>query len=198
MTNALPRLATGWFQPVPAERLSLLRVAVGGYALLYLLLRFANLNSYGSFEDSQFDPVGPVALLSEPFDQGVVTLLLFATVGTGIAFVAGWRFALIAAGVTAFDDTVDATPAVYLAETKLLCPKAPAVNIAVISRRKKDFIEPHFGGRTIPFRGTPGFAFASLAIAFSDKVAGNLYRFSYLNRLRFEGLFQNLPGIAYS
>ncbi|HET9201497.1 MAG TPA: HTTM domain-containing protein [Dehalococcoidia bacterium] len=94
MTSALEGLAIRWFQPVPAERLALLRIAIGGYALLYLLVRFANLNSYGSFEDSQFDAVGPVALLSEPLDGSVVTLLLLATMGSGIAFVAGWRFAL--------------------------------------------------------------------------------------------------------
>ena len=92
--SALSALSGAWFVPVPAQRLALLRVIVGGYALLYLLLRFANLNSYGGFESNQFAPVGPVALLSGPLDSGSVTLLLLAAIGLGVCFVAGWRFAL--------------------------------------------------------------------------------------------------------
>jgi HTTM domain len=87
-------LAARWFQPAPAERLSLLRVAIGAYALLYLLVRYTNLKSYGGFEDNQFEPVGPVALISEPLSSDFVTLLLLAAICLGITFVAGWRFAI--------------------------------------------------------------------------------------------------------
>jgi hypothetical protein len=87
-------LAGRWFRPIPAERIGLLRIAIGGYAVLYLLLRFANLNSYGSFEQGQFEPVGPVVLLGEPFSQDLVTLLILAALAAGAAFVAGWRFAI--------------------------------------------------------------------------------------------------------
>jgi hypothetical protein len=94
MNMGLPRLAGAWFQPVPAARLALLRIFVGGYALLYLILRFPNLQSYGDFESAQFEPVGPVAALSDTLPADVVTLLLIAAIGFGAAFVAGWRFAL--------------------------------------------------------------------------------------------------------
>ena len=95
MTRALTALGGRWFLPVPAERLSLLRIAVGAYAVVYLIVRFTNLNSYGSFEQSQLEPVGPVALLSSPLSQDLVTLLILAALAAGAAFVAGWRFAVM-------------------------------------------------------------------------------------------------------
>ncbi|MPZ23948.1 MAG: hypothetical protein GEU28_10490 [Dehalococcoidia bacterium] len=86
--------AQRWFQPVPAARLALLRVAVGAYAVVYLVVRFSNLVSYAGFEANQFEPVGPVAALSEPVPDLLVYLLALAAVASGLAFTLGWRFAV--------------------------------------------------------------------------------------------------------
>jgi HTTM domain len=83
-----------WYAPAPAERLAVLRILVGGFALGYLLVRFSHLAAYGSFGDDQFEPVGPVAVLAGPLPANVVELLVIAAVLSGVAFMVGWRFAV--------------------------------------------------------------------------------------------------------
>ncbi|HEX2519884.1 MAG TPA: HTTM domain-containing protein [Castellaniella sp.] len=94
MTTLAARFDAFWYAPAPAERLALLRILVGGFALGYLLVRFSHLAAYGSFDDRQFEPVGPVAALSSPLPGAAVELLLVAAVLSGVAFVLGWRFAI--------------------------------------------------------------------------------------------------------
>lgn len=92
MTGPAMRLDGWWRMPAPAKRLAVLRVLVGGFALSYLVIRAPYLASHMDFHDSQFAPVGIVTLLSGPLPDFAVRLLVTATIATGVAFVAGWRF----------------------------------------------------------------------------------------------------------
>jgi hypothetical protein len=81
--------------PAPPERLAVLRVLVGGYAVVVLLVRPGALWSTGSLPPAQWAPVGPLWWLASPPSPGVARLLLVATLLAGVAFVAGWRWRLI-------------------------------------------------------------------------------------------------------
>lgn len=82
-----------WFYaPAPAERLAILRILIGGFALAYLVLRWPNLISYAAFADNRFDPPGLSSILSEPLPGDVARLLVIAAIVAGVAFVAGWRY----------------------------------------------------------------------------------------------------------
>lgn len=84
-----------WFGPAPALRLAALRFLVGGFAVVYLLARLPALLSVTRYPDSQFDPVGPVHLLSQPLPDTLVYLLVAACLGLAIAFFVGWRFRIV-------------------------------------------------------------------------------------------------------
>ncbi len=82
-----------WFAPAPARRLALLRVAIGGAALLYVVVRAPHLAGYADLPERLFDPVGPVGLLLDsPLPGALVTALVAVTIVSGVGFVAGWRF----------------------------------------------------------------------------------------------------------
>ena len=76
----------------PASRLAALRLLLGGYALVYLVVRFPHVVGVASFSPRQFAPVGPVALLDAPMPWALVVTIAAAGVTSGIAFVAGWRY----------------------------------------------------------------------------------------------------------
>ena len=86
---------TGSRWAVPATSLAALRILIGAYALVYTLVRFGHVMRTATFPARQFDPVGPVSLLSQPLPYGVVAVLTTATVLLGIAFVLGWRFRVV-------------------------------------------------------------------------------------------------------
>jgi hypothetical protein len=84
-----------WYCPaVPVVRLRLLRVALGGYALVYLLTRAGHLNAVVAYPQSSFAPVGIVRLLEAPLAPGWVYASYAASVLAGAAFVSGiaYRF----------------------------------------------------------------------------------------------------------
>jgi hypothetical protein len=80
-----------WLVPAPARRLALLRIAVGGFAVLYLAVWRPSLAATG-FADWQFEPVGVVAPFDTPLPPAAVRGLYVAAIGAGVAFTAGWRF----------------------------------------------------------------------------------------------------------
>jgi hypothetical protein len=79
----------GWlFEPAPAERLAVLRILVGSFAVLYLLVRlpvFLDLAAGGD----RLDPVGLLWWVTEPLPAALVSLWIVATVALGVAFTAG-------------------------------------------------------------------------------------------------------------
>ncbi len=84
-----------WYRPAPASRLRMLRVLVGLYAVALLAIGFPNFVSVTRFQPSEFDPVGPVALLGSPLPRGLVYGLSALSIVLGVAFVAGYRYRLV-------------------------------------------------------------------------------------------------------
>ena len=81
-----------WFAAAPARRLALLRITIGGVALVYLIARSPHLIGFGDFTAERFDPVGIVGvLLDQPLSQPAVTALVLLAIAAGFAFVAGWQ-----------------------------------------------------------------------------------------------------------
>lgn len=80
----------GWYQPpTPLARLQLLRIAIGGYALVYLLTRVAHLNAVVDLPAGSFAPVGVVRWLDAPLAAGWVYALYAAALASGAAFTLG-------------------------------------------------------------------------------------------------------------
>jgi hypothetical protein len=80
----------GWFaQPVPRTRLALLRIVVGGYALIYLLARMLDLLAPLRYPQSAFAPLGIVSVLTVPLSPVPVLLTYATSVITGVLFVLG-------------------------------------------------------------------------------------------------------------
>ncbi len=89
----MSRIDSRW--AVPATSLAALRILIGAYALVYTLVRFGHVVRTATFPVRQFDPVGPVSLLSQPLPYAVVLVLTTVTVLLGVAFVLGWRFRVV-------------------------------------------------------------------------------------------------------
>jgi hypothetical protein len=89
MKRAFDRL---WYAPAPPERLAILRILIGGCALVYLVVRFGHLIGVAQFPARQFHPVGPVTLLSAPLPGVVAVLAVVLALIMAVAFVLGWRF----------------------------------------------------------------------------------------------------------
>ena len=90
----MKRIADWWFAPAPAERLAALRVAIGGYALVYLWTRFGEFVNVAKLPVAQWQAVG-LTKLTGPLPPSAVMLMLVLTIGATIAFVAGaaYRYA---------------------------------------------------------------------------------------------------------
>lgn len=86
-----------WMAPAPAERLAFARIAVGAYALIYLLGRAPYWFTFAYFDPHQYQPVGLLAWLQpKPFIPAVVHVLVLATFAGAVPFVLGWRHRVLA------------------------------------------------------------------------------------------------------
>jgi hypothetical protein len=84
-----------FFAPIEAQHLGAIRLLVGGYAVLYMAVRFIYLQSFAAFDPASFRPVGVVTLLSSPLPGWLVRALVILTALVAIAFAAGWRFRVV-------------------------------------------------------------------------------------------------------
>lgn len=86
-----------WYSPpIPLERLRALRVAIGGYALVYLVSRGAHLTAVAELPASSFAPVGVVRWLEAPLPPLGVYAPYAAAVLAGGAFVFGAAYRAVA------------------------------------------------------------------------------------------------------
>ncbi|WP_437625297.1 HTTM domain-containing protein [Sorangium sp. So ce1151] len=92
MRRLLDRLDRAFFAEAPAERLAIVRLLVGGFALVYLCVRAVHLQRVGHLPPESFRPVGVISVLSAPLPLWAVRGLLGAAIAAGAAFVAGYRF----------------------------------------------------------------------------------------------------------
>ncbi|MEZ4452427.1 MAG: hypothetical protein R3B09_23380 [Nannocystaceae bacterium] len=83
-----------WRAPAPAERLAALRLLIGGFAAVYMLVRLPHLIGIGDLDPAGFRPIGVTSLLAATLDPAIVAAITVATALLGLAFVAGWRFAI--------------------------------------------------------------------------------------------------------
>jgi hypothetical protein len=89
-------VARWWLAPAPAERLAALRVLIGGYALLYVLVRLRELIAVARLPAGQFQPVGVVRVLDAPLPPGAAAAIAVATAALLAAFTLGYRFRVTA------------------------------------------------------------------------------------------------------
>lgn len=87
----LRRLDAFFYPPAPAARLAMLRVLVGAFAVVYLLVRFPSFVS-GRFDAGSFAPVGPVSLLSAPLPPVLVSVQTLLAIAAGALFTAGVHY----------------------------------------------------------------------------------------------------------
>ena len=85
-----------WMDVVPPARLGMLRVIVGGYALVYLLIRTPHLLSYADYPLAMWHPVGVASFAPGPLVPVVAKALVFATVALAFPFVLGFRYRVLA------------------------------------------------------------------------------------------------------
>lgn len=90
----MKRLVAFWLTPLPAQRLALLRIAIGGLALVYLAIRVPHLLGLSHYTAAQFRPIGLTRVLQSPLPDALLVTSVAAAVLSGAAFVAGLRFAL--------------------------------------------------------------------------------------------------------
>src|SRR5262249_28138940 len=88
------RLNTWWMAPAPPQRLAALRILIGGYALVYMIVRLPELVAVARLPEAQFEPVGVVRMLGGPWPVGVVIAVAITTCLALVAFVigAGYRY----------------------------------------------------------------------------------------------------------
>ena len=81
------------FRPAGARPLAVVRIAIGSYALVWLLFSSPELLGLGGLDRARFDPVGIVAVTGAgPMSTRSIAFLLAATIAAAVAVVAGWRF----------------------------------------------------------------------------------------------------------
>ena len=92
MTALVRRLSPSLFPSAPPERLAVLRVLSGAFALGYIVIRARAFLSLADADPSRFEPVGVLSPLGSPVPAGVLLGCFAAAVVAGIAFVAGAWF----------------------------------------------------------------------------------------------------------
>ena len=75
----------------PPERLAMLRILTGVFAVAYLVVRLPVFVQLGD-RRSGFDGVGLAALLDRPVEGSVVDAVVVTTLLCGVGFALGWRF----------------------------------------------------------------------------------------------------------
>ena len=79
---------------VPPQRLAMLRILTGVFAVVYLLVRLPVFLQLGDRRGG-FDGVGLASVLGAPVSSVVIDATIAATVLTGIGFAVGWRFRVV-------------------------------------------------------------------------------------------------------
>jgi hypothetical protein len=90
------RLLAFWYQPAPAARLALLRIAFGVFATFYLGPRVGALSNVASLQDWQFEPVGLVWFLARPLPKPIVLGAVVAALALAPAVALGFRYRIVA------------------------------------------------------------------------------------------------------
>jgi hypothetical protein len=88
------RLAARFFAPAPPERLAVLRILVGVYAVAWSLVRLPAHLGHVDQPGSRWQPIGVLAPFSDPLPGAAIIALAVGTPLLGMLYIAGWRFAV--------------------------------------------------------------------------------------------------------
>jgi hypothetical protein len=88
----LRRGETWLFAPAPAERLAVLRLLAGSFAVAYLLVRLPAFLALADAPARSFHPVGLLSPLGGPWTATTVRALVLLAIAVGVAFTAGVWF----------------------------------------------------------------------------------------------------------
>ena len=101
-----------YFAPEVPARLAALRVLVGLFGAVFLVIRTDYLLDIAALPAVRFDPVGVLGFLDEPLPVGLVRAVVLGTIALAVAFTAGWRhritgplYAVALLAVTSFDNS---------------------------------------------------------------------------------------------
>lgn len=94
----MKRLEAFWFPILGPQRLALLRIATGLFALWYLVARFRMLMRMAASDASLYEPVGIMAWLPGPLPAAAFQVLLLLTLAFNVAYVLGWRYRVTGPG----------------------------------------------------------------------------------------------------
>ena len=92
----MKRLSEWWFAPAPAERLAAVRIIVGMFGLLWVLIRLREGYAVAQLPAENFRPTGVVRLLDAPLAPGIALAISIATAALMAAFVVGFKFRVLA------------------------------------------------------------------------------------------------------
>jgi hypothetical protein len=95
MTAVLRRAEAWLFAPAPAERLAVLRLLAGSFAVAYLLVRLPAFLALADAPTRSFQPVGLLSPLAGPWSATTVRVLVLCTIALGVAFTAGLWFRVV-------------------------------------------------------------------------------------------------------
>jgi hypothetical protein len=95
MKRLLRVLNEFWFPEVPAARLAMLRILIGGWAFCLVAADYSLWVGIGRSSPVLFHPVGVAAFLSHPIPAVWNQALIIATVLASVLFVLGWRHRII-------------------------------------------------------------------------------------------------------
>jgi hypothetical protein len=84
------------FAPAAPERIAAVRVLVGAFGTIYVLMRMPYILDIAPLPEARFEPVGVVNVLDGPLPVWAVRVLLAVTALLGVAFTVGWRYRLVA------------------------------------------------------------------------------------------------------
>ena len=80
------------FAPAPAARLAVLRMLVGTFTTVFLVVRAAYLLDISALPAARFEPVGALWFLGGPLPLDLVRVVLVVAVVVGVAATLGWRY----------------------------------------------------------------------------------------------------------
>jgi hypothetical protein len=79
-------------EAAPARRLASVRIIVGVFSTVFLVVRAPYLFDISSLSAARFEPVGVLGWLDDPLPLWLVKLALALSVACGVATILGWRY----------------------------------------------------------------------------------------------------------
>jgi Vitamin K-dependent gamma-carboxylase len=85
-----------WFAPAPAERLAALRIAIGAFAVTYVLARAPELIAIANLHHGTFEAIGVTRILDQPLAPWLAIAIDAATLVLSVLFTLGIAYRYIA------------------------------------------------------------------------------------------------------